>query len=176
MTALLDAAQESPRPPLAIRIGPATAKEMPYVIGSWAESYKLTPKMQRMPWGVYKDIIIPELRAVLDRGDVEVLCAFNAAGEVVGWVAFTRGRRVSTIHWIHTRYRVGVGDELRRRGVATRLLDAAQLGNRLAYTFRGPLPRHRESGDRITADEPLVKALAQRGVTAVYVPYQEWRI
>lgn len=157
-------------PALAVTIAPATESDLPYCLGSWSESHKLTPGHQRMPWGLYKQHAVPELRSKLAASTVLVA---HAGGELVGWLAMSRGRRVHACHWVHTRYRVGQdGEPLRRRGVMTALLAAADLGSRFIYTHRGPLPRHGKG--KTTSDEWITRKLAERGVFATFVPYQEW--
>lgn len=146
-----------------------------YIRGSWAEGYKLAPRMARLPWPVYKRTVAPALAAVLERPDTELLIA-ERAGSIVGWIALSRGPRVDTVHWVHTRFRVGAeGELLRRRGIMTALFDAADLHRRIAYTFRGPEPRGRDRHtNRLTADERIARWLASRGVTAAFVDIKDW--
>ena len=164
---------------VAIR-GPARAlqlqaDELGYLRGSWAEAYKMAPKMGKLPWSAYKRIVVPELERVLSAPDTELYIA-DMRGSIVGWLALARGVRVDTIHWLHTRYRIGAdGELLRRRGVMTQLLTAANTKRRIAYTFRGPEPRGRDRHvSRLTTDERIVRWLATRGESAAFVPYQEW--
>lgn len=159
--------------PLAITTRPMRGDDRAYVAHSWAEAYKHAPKMHALSWKIYKRLVVPDLDAVLARPETEVLIATAHGGSdaIVGWIAFERGRRVSTVHWIHTRFRLTPGAAgLRRRRIATDLLAAADLGARLVYTFHAPRSR---------ADAPseteLVQALARRGVSAAFVPYEEWK-
>jgi hypothetical protein len=156
-----------------VTIGPVVDDERAYCAGSWAESYKLSPGHQQLPWGAYKRVVVPELKQVLDSPATSILAA-RSGGQIVGWLALSRGRRIHACHWVHTRFRVGQdGEQLRRRGVMTALFEAAQLGHRFIYTHRGPVPRH--GADRsTTSDEWIAKALAERGVFATFVHYQEW--
>jgi hypothetical protein len=158
--------------PLLVVVRRALPEDRPYVLSSWTEGYKLAPKMRDLSWAMYKQAVVPELTAVLDRSDVQVLVAIApTALNIVGWIAFTRGRRVSTVHWVHVRYRVGQGEKLRGRTVMRQLLDSAELGDRWAYTHRGPYPKQ---GPRESADAGIARALAKRGVTAAFVPWKEW--
>lgn len=152
-------------------IRPAVAADLEYVIGSWAEGYKNAPRMAKLTWQIYKQHVKPQLIDVLRRAETQILVA--DAGDIVGWIAFAPGRRVSTCHWVHTRYCVGKdGPQLRKHGVMASLLDAAQLGSRFCYTHKGPKPVHRGGPP---ADEWIVRWLAGRGVTAAYVPMEEWK-
>lgn len=151
---------------------PRTEDDHAYIRSSWAESHKLSPANAILSWRVYKKLVKPELQAVLDRADTQLIAAYHA-GTIVGWIAFVPGRRVSTVHWVHTRWRIGEGEPLRKRGVMAELFSAAPLGSRIVYTFRGPLPAHRKHGKQ-TSDEWIVPWLARRGVTAAYLPLDEW--
>jgi len=158
-------------PVIEVEIRPTDERDLLYCHGSWAESYKLSPGNERMPWGLYKRTIKPELRVALD--DAEVIGAFWG-DEIVGWIAVNRGKRVNALHWVHTRFKlVDSGVELRRRGIMTALVDAAKLGSHIVYTHRGPLPRSGTA--KRPADAWLVPWLASRGTYATHVHYQEWK-
>lgn len=161
--------------PLVIVARLAVPADRKYILASWAEAYKAAPKMRDMSWTLYKLHIVPTLQAVLDRPDTRLLVATTPSEpDIVGWLAYVRGKRVSTVHWVHTRYAVTKGGEkLRKRGVMSALIGAAELGPRWVYTHRGPYPRQRE-GKRETADAGLVRSLAKRGITAAFVPWKEW--
>lgn len=148
-------------------------RDFAYVRGSFAEGHKGAPGVMSMNWKYYKRYVVPELERVLRREGTELLGAYQHDGEIVGWLAFHRGRRASTIHWAHTRYRVGNdGPELRRRGIFSALLDRVDLGARIAYTFKGAYPKHRSDGQ--TLDEKLLPWLSSRGQHAAYIPWDEW--
>lgn len=159
--------------PLHVVIRPDFPDERPYLLSSWSEGYKNAPRMHSMPWAVYKRHVVPELGAVLDRGDTTTLVAVQpSTGDIVGWLAFSRIYRTPTVHWAHTRFAVGKdGAHLRRRGVLTQLLAKADLGSRWAYTHRGP--RQRVAGKE-TTDATIARALAARGVSAAYVSMEDW--
>lgn len=153
--------------PLAVRIRAAhrdDPTEMGYVLGSWSEGHKVsTRRLDDMRWPDYKRTERPRLQAVLDRDDTRLLVA-DHEGLIAGWLALVHGRRVDTVHWAHTRWRIGSGEHLRRRGVMRALVDAAGLKSKLVYTHRGAR----------RSDEWIVPWLARRGVTAAYVPLKEW--
>lgn len=157
--------------PPAIRS--ASANDHAYILRSWLEARRYAPGMSRMPFRVYESEYLPELEDVLGRGDTEVVVA-DSGGVIAGWLAFSRGRSVDTVHWVATRFRVGKdGPVLRRQGVMRSLLEAARLHKRLAYTFRGAYPRAKDE-PRETSDVWITRWLASRGTHAVFVPYREW--
>lgn len=164
-----------PHPPaLPVDLRASPGPDIAYIVGSWCEAYKHSPSCGRMPWPVFKRHVRPELEGVLHRSDTQLLTAYLGQ-HPVGWIAFAPGRRVSTVHWVHTRYCVGEGGAcLRKRGIMTTLLGAAQLGDRIVYTHRGPYPKHRHAGAKQTSDEWIVPWLRRRGVSAAYVPMSEW--
>lgn len=160
------------RAELDLEIRPLRLADLGYARWSFAEGHKGSPGVGSMTWRHYKRYIVPLLDRALAWPSTEILAAY--LGEtVVGWLAFARGRRVSTVHWVHVRYQLGDGGpELRRRGVMTMLVDAADLGDRVAYTWKGGYPKHRSDGT--TMDERLLPWLQRRGQHAAYVPWEEW--
>lgn len=153
--------------PLVCRIRAANRDdehEVAYLRNSFGESFKQSSvRLDRMPWPTYKHEVVPELHAVLDAPETRVLVA-DCDGLVAGWMALAAGRRVDTVHWIYTRWKIGAGEKLRRRGVMRSLVEVAQLKSKLVYTLRGVKRSH----------EWIVPWLAGRGVTAAYVPLKEW--
>lgn len=140
------------------------AGEMAYISATFGEGVKESSnRLHKMPWPDFKRLERPKLRALLDRTDTDILVA-DLGGVVAGWMAWSPGRRVDTVHWTHTRWRLGKGETLRRRGVMRSIVDAAQLKPRLVYTLRGARQSH----------EWIVPWLASRGVTAAYEPLKEW--
>lgn len=154
-------------PVLAVRIRHAHRDdpgEMAYLRGSFGEGYKQSSnRLFKLPWPDFKRLERPRLDAVLARGDTQLLVA-DLDGAVAGWLAWSPGRRVDTVHWTHTRLRIGKGETLRRRGVMRALVDAAGLKQRLVYTHRGAK----------RSDEWIVPWLARRGVTAAFQSIKEW--
>lgn len=139
-----------------------TLDEHGYVIKSWIEA--LHDHHKRTPWKIYKPLVTPSLCAVLSSSTV--LTSVLDDGVLAGWIAFERGPRVSAVHWIHTRYSHPRSKEpLRRRGIATELFTAAQLGDKIVYTHRTASP----------IDEQLALIMSKRGIAVAHVPYTEWR-
>ena len=132
--------------------------EMAYLRSSFCEGYKASSnRLHKLTWPAFKRSERPKLDAVLARGDTHLLVA-DLEGLVAGWLAWSPGRRVDTVHWVTTR------PQARRRGVMRSVLDAAGLKNRLVYTHRGAR----------RSDEWIVPWLASRGVHAAYLPLDEW--
>jgi hypothetical protein len=196
-------------PLLAVSIMRVGLDDLPRVRTAFAEGHKHAPGCDRMPWRYYKRFVVPEFDEVLAHPDTVVLGAYvapelgSSAPELCGWIAFARGRRVDTVHWVSTPYWFPVPHEacigcepsesprsptrhaaacpladanrtpLRRRGIMTALLDAAALQERLVYTFRGAKHEHRNDG--ITMDQRLLPMLRARGHRGVeHVPWKEW--
>lgn len=148
-------------PAIALRIRHAHRDdpgEMAYLRSSFCEGFKASSnRLAKLPWPDFKRTERPKLDAVLALGDTQLLVA-DLEGLVAGWLAWSPGRRVDTVHWTHARHQV------RRRGVMRALVDAAGLKNRLVYTHRGAR----------RSDEWIVPWLASRGVHAAYLPLAEW--
>lgn len=169
---MIDLAEPTTVATLSFDLAPLRPADAGYTRWSFAEGHKGAPQVDSMTWRQYKKYVVPELNRALTWASTEILAAYM--GEtIIGWIAYSRGRRVSTVHWVHVRYQLGDdGECLRRRGVMTALFDAAKLGDRIAYTFKGAYPRHRSDGK--TMDERLVPWLQKRGQHAAYVPWEEW--
>lgn len=150
-----------------------------YALFSWRESAKKAPEYDRVPWGYYKDAVVPTFQKLLETGVVLGAYASDAAHpneSLHGWLAMTPGKRVHTVHWAHVKHEVA-GARTRRRGTMLALLNAADLGARFVYTSRARRlmrdEREKQPGVK-TLDELLVAALREKGVTATYVSLKEW--
>jgi len=160
--------EASAQPPLVIDIHGLAADDLPFVRHTWRESYKKAPKVDKLTWSLYKQTAGRIIDHLVGREDVQLLGAFGLGGRVLGWIAWTPGRAVSTVHWVYTRHELD-GALLRRRGIMTDLWDAAQLGKRIVYTHKGP-KRQRS----VPMDETLVDWCRSRGVTATHVSVEEF--
>lgn len=150
--------------PLAVRIRASVDEDLAYIRSSFAEGVKQSSvRLDKLPWPDFKRLERPHLDAVLSHDDTRLIVA-DHDGIIAGWIALVHGRRVDTVHWLHTRWRIGKGELLRRRGVMRSLVDAAQLKPKLVYTHRGAK----------RSDQWIVPWLAGRGVTAAFVPMKEW--
>lgn len=163
---------------LPLSLGRLRRDDFAYARNSFAEGHKTAPGVESMSWRYYKRFIVPMLESVLRNERVEVAAAYLGA-DIVGWVAFSRGKYVDALHWVHTRWKIGAdGESLRRNcgrgggGIMTALLDYVELRNRLAYTWRGGKGKHDHDG--LTMDERLLPWLASRGQHAAYLPWDEW--
>jgi hypothetical protein len=141
--------------------------DRPFVRSTWRESHKQSPKCDRMKWPAYKATHGRDIDEILAREDTKTLGAYDAEGRLLGWIAWTPGK-VPTLHYVYTRHDLD-GVKLRRLGVATALLEAAQLGKRVAYTHHGS---KRQRGEPL--DEMLVAWARAQGVTAFYVEAREF--
>lgn len=169
----------SASPSLTISIRPLSVDDHGYARATWREGMKDAPAYERMPWSLYKQTAGATVAKLV--ADAQMLGAYVADGRILGWLCMSPGRAVNTLHWVHTRYDLD-GDRCRRRGVMSALVDAAQLGRRIAYTFHGPRRRgsshgpegSRASGRGASLDTVLVEWLRQRGTIATHIPYSEW--
>lgn len=146
-----------------------------YALFSWRESHKQAPGVSRMPWSYYKDTLGYAFQTILDDKNTRMLGAYTDDNKLAGWIVMTPGKRVHTVHWVHVKYELD-GEPLRRRGVMTALLKAADLGKNFVYTLRARRDRATLPDGSLTKslDESLVHALRGKGVTATYVPLKEW--
>lgn len=149
------------------------ARDRGYVISSWREVHKQAPETVRLPWQYYNFRYGKLIKQVFDAPNTSLIGAYDGP-TFVGWLAVTYGKRVDTLHWVHTRHDVdGVG--YRRRGIMTKLLEAAEIGSPFVYTLHGPKTRHkRDDGKRSSLDELLAKHLRERNIIASYIPLEEW--
>lgn len=161
----------SAAPSLTISIRPMSADDHGYARATWREGMKDAPAYERMPWSLYKQTAGATVAKLV--ADEQLLGAYVPDGRIIGWLCMTPGRTVNTLHWVHTRYELD-GERCRRRGVMSALVDAAQLGKRIVYTFHGPRRRRVEAGRGPTLDVVLVDWLRDRGTVATHIPYQEW--
>lgn len=170
---------------LPIEIRPLRLDDRAYVRATWAHAYKESSRrLLQTPWSIFKQTIVRDLEAVADSSSM--LGAFSPDNRIVGWLAFSPGSRVDTIHFAYTRSKLD-DVETRRRGVMSALIDAAEIGSRIVYTHRGARPvKHRGRSGRSetaarhvphgeTTDVPIAEWLRSRGRSVVFVPYEEWK-
>lgn len=153
--------------PTNTSIRPPVEADLAFILASWRSAHRDSQK-QTLPWTVYKQTYGTLIKMLLSRADVHVLAAYDstlpAGQDLAGWIAWTPGARVATLHFVYVR------KSHRRVGLARGLADAAQLGNRLVYTFRGTW-LHRK---RLGADDVLRLAAEKHGVSATFVPVSEF--
>lgn len=146
-----------------------------YALFTWREGAKKAPGLDRVPFAYYKATLVREFGRLLDDPNSNVLGAYTHDDKLLGWLVMTPGKRVHTVHWVHVKHELD-DKRMRRRGVMSALLAAAELGPRFIYTLRArrdraPLP---DGSTSKSLDETLVAALRARGVTATFVPLKEW--
>lgn len=145
-----------------------------YVLFSWREGHKKSPGADRLPWSFYKHEYVAMFEKILGDATTRLLGAYQD-GKLLGWLAMTPGKRVHTLHWCYVKHELD-GARMRRRGIMTALLDAAELGKNFCYTLharrdRATLP---DGSKTKSLDESLVVALREKGVNATYVSLKEW--
>jgi hypothetical protein len=156
-----------------IDVRPLAPEDVGYALSSWRESHKQAPGVDKVPWTYYKKEYGAVFGAILN-GAGTALGAYRG-NELLGFVVFTPGKRVVSLHWVQVKHKDAAGTRLRRRGLMTMLVDAAELGARCVYTLRGPRRAVEVDGKMTKSlDEALVPWLAKRGVAAAYVPMIEW--
>lgn len=119
-----------------------------------------------MSWHAYKKTFGVMFSKLLDDPDTLKLGAYENE-KLLGFLVSTPGKRVNTLHWVQVKFDID-GTKLRRRGVMNALLSAADLGKRFVYTLRARKVKTQ------TLDEILSEKLLTQGVTATFVPLQEW--
>lgn len=154
-------------------IRPLDEADFGYALFAWREGYKKAPGVDRMPWSYFKDAIVPTFKKLLDDPSTTVLGAYTHDDKLVGWMAMTRSKRLSTVHWVHVKHELD-GKRMRRRGVMMALLGEA--GSRIVYTLHARRDRAQLPDGSFTKslDETLVAALRARGISATFVPMKEW--
>lgn len=147
--------------------------DRPYALSSWRESHKQAPGVDRVPWASYKREYGAIMTRLLFDGGALLLGAYRATpdgpSELLGFLVSSPGKRVDTLHWVQVKHKDAAGASLRRAGLMTKLIAAAEFGERFVYTMRA----RREPGHG-TLDRLLAKKLAERGVVAGFVPLLEW--
>ncbi len=94
------------------------AADRGYCLFTWREGHKKSPGASRVPWSYYRDTFGYAFEKVLDDPTTRLLGAYTPEGKLIGWLAMTPGKRVSAVHWIHTKWELD-GEPMRRRGVMT---------------------------------------------------------
>jgi hypothetical protein len=147
-------------------------EDVGYALFSWRESAKKAPGLDRLPWSYFKDTLGYAFEKILNDPSTRLLGAYSHDEKLLGWIAITPGKRVHTVHWVYVKHELD-GKRMRRRGVMTALIDAADLGSKFVYTLRGRR-LERDARPFRSLDETLVATLRARGVTATFVPLREW--
>lgn len=121
--------------------------------------------MRRKVWRDYKALDVPVLDSALSRPDTNVIVATNA-GHTIGFIVFARWPSIDTVHWLYVMLRHRSPEHL----VRDRLLQAAELKPRIAYTHEAPVSRRWDQRQ----DERIAAELRERGHVVSYLPYAEW--
>mgnify|MGYP001571226045 FL=1 len=145
-----------------------------YVLSAWRSAHKQSPKCDNVPWSYYKYAWGTLIQKIVDDPATKMLGAY-ADDKLLGFLVMSPGKRVHTLHWVGVKFELD-GEKLRRRGLMTALLEAADLGSRFIYTLHARRDRAKRPDGTMTKslDETLVQTLADKGVVAVYNPLKEW--
>lgn len=159
--------QDLPALPRA-RVRDSAPGDLPYVIDSWRESWRVGSRNRRLPRpaynGLFDELVVRGVFA-LPETRVMVSCDDQAEDVVLGWVCYEPGS-IPTVH-----YAVVLGERavsMRRRGIFTTLLAAIGVRDAMVYTFRPPDHRHWWDRKKRDLEGDLVKAGKQHGITAHY--------
>lgn len=155
-----------------MNIRPLRVEDRGYAITAWSEAHKTSPSCARASWRAYKLEYVAMFKKLVDDPTTVMLGAYDGLDQLLGFLVMTPGKRVDTLHWCHVKNKLGGKRVPDRRDLFFRLLEAADLGPRFAYTLRGPKCR-KETGAR-SLDELLVAALRDKGISATHVPLREW--
>jgi hypothetical protein len=174
-----------------IRIAEPVDDDLSYIRRTWLDSFHAAKDncekgIKRWKHGPLRTIVrlmeAPSTRILVAR---DPSSRFVREGDgrdlgppVIGWLVWTPGRGISTVHYVYVRHKVN-GVHWRRRGVMGLLFDAAGLldapERRIAYTHQGEYKIGSRYERRVRPlDEDVVEWLKRQGVTAVYEPIGEW--
>lgn len=163
-------------------IRPLAQSDRGYLVQKWIEEHHFSSKaLSRLPFAMYRATVGEQIKSIVNAASTRMLGSYSDDGRVLGWLAYTPGRHIAAVHFAYTRRKLGADERVRRRGVMAGLIDAADLGRNFVYTHRGAMKRHGTGVAgvyRVTppsVDLLLVDWLRQRGVSAVYMPLDEWR-
>lgn len=146
-----------------------------YAISSWRESYKQAPGVDRVPWPYFKATVGADIANIVNNPNTVLLGAYDHADRLLGWIAMTPSKRMQTVHWIYVKHKVD-NQGMRRRGIASALLEAANVGRTFLYTLHARRHRARlpDGSTSKSFDETLVAALRAKGIIASYLALKEW--
>lgn len=146
-----------------------------YALSSWRESHKQAPGVDRVPWPYYRSEWGEKFRAIINDPTTRALGAYTADDQLAGWLMATPGKRVHTLHYCYTKWKLD-GKLVRRQGVMIALLLAADLGRAFAYTCQGRRDRATLPDGTVTKslDESLVASLRTRGISATHIKLKDW--
>lgn len=106
-----------------LRIRPATADDMAFVVDTWRRSFEGSPAVA----GASKEHYFDEMRRVVGRyaasAELRIACDPNDANHLVGYACFTGPE----LHWAY------IKRDFRGLGIMHELLEGAEIDS---YTFR----------------------------------------
>lgn len=154
---------------MQVTVRPLDAEDRPYALTSWRESHHQGAAMKNVPWPVYKREYGALFWELLNHHSSLVLGAYRTTdNQLMGFLVASPGKSIDVLHWVMVRHADKKGDKVRRQGVMTALINAADLGTRWIYTLKG-----RKHND-VSLDEVLANKFIDKGTTPVYVPLHQW--
>lgn len=111
---------------MSLIIREANDEDLHFVRENWLDNYRTAHAAGLIQMTSWRDVMGPQLQAVLDREGVEVLVAANPKFkgtriDLYGWIAHEKGRRRPLVHYIY------VKDPYRGQGIARKLFAAAGI-------------------------------------------------
>ncbi len=155
-----------------MNIRPLDTEDVGYALRAWQEAHKTSPGCDRAAWWAYKVEYGAMFKRIVNDPTTEMLGAYNTAGQLLGFLVMTRGKRIHTLHWCQVKNKLDGKRVPDRRDIFFALIDEAKLGSSFAYTLRGP--RCRKGAGARSLDELLVVALRERGTNATHISLKDW--
>lgn len=141
----------------ALRVRPANATDLEFVVASWVDSYRNSHFSGPIPMPMYRDVMTASVRWILNRPGIEIWVAFKPderpPDDLYGWVCIEGAVPMRVREWdpvqrltvdvehiapivVHYAY---VKQMFREKGIAKRLLLAAGVEPRMKpviHTFK----------------------------------------
>ena len=124
---------------------PGRPGDQGYVTSTWLRSLQNAPGCRKVPRSSFYKAHGTDVDRLLDRPDVRIVVACDPADidAILGWLCYTQmPPSMLALHYVYVRAEDRLGVELRRRGIARALLEAAREGltrdTKLVYTYKGP--------------------------------------
>jgi hypothetical protein len=112
-------------------------KDFPFVLSSWAESFRGSHYAGVLPFETYFEQHRQHLTSILNRKNVRCLVAVNPQEaeekyEIYGYLVHELGHKDPVVHWVYVKHGV------RENGVTKYLFNAAGIdpGHRFIYSFK----------------------------------------
>lgn len=87
-----------------VQIRKATEADVPFIFNSWLKSFKGSNAVKNVPGPVYFDFHHKAIEKLLQRSQVEVLCAPDDQSQVFGYVVHETVEGVKVLHYAYVKY------------------------------------------------------------------------